>query len=130
MIKYFFIIAVAVGAVAWIYNFGYNRAQLEYELKIELLKRESAENVIKQQNEVKKEYEQKIQNLKNDLNNANALHDQRMHQLKLYKSRSTDLETCTRERNELARIGAGFENVADRSVKYLKSMIDNQEKKQ
>ena len=111
-------IALAVGA----YFFGFSVAQTEGELKLENLKKAQAEAIVAAQSEVKKDYEKKIAALSADLERVRAEHNNRLQQLAKFRATSRDLQTCHDERNRLATIAVGLEEVADRAITRLESM--------
>lgn len=120
---------VAVGAVvsliaAWFcYSLGYDRAKTEGELALEQLKLAQAQAVIDTQNKVKSEYETQIQNLNAALASARSDGADRLRQLEKFRGASRDMETCTRERNELAGLAVRGEELLRRADAYLGALV-------
>lgn len=117
-IKYGITIVLLVGA----YLFGYNKAETEGELAIEQLKLAQAQAVIDAQNEVKLQYETQIKNLNAALADARSDSANRLRQLEKFRSASRDMETCTRERNELAGLAVRGEELLRRADAYIEAL--------
>lgn len=111
-------IALAVGA----YFFGYSNAETKGELAMESLKKAQAEAIVAAQQEVKKDYEKRMQTLAADLERVRSDNASRMQQLAKFSATRRDLQTCHDERNRLATIAVGLEEVADRAITRLESM--------
>lgn len=111
-------LALAVGA----YFFGYSNARTKGELAIETMKKENAEAIVTAQQEVKKDYEKRMQALQSELARVRNSTDKRVRELERFKaSASTDLATCNDLRNRLATTAVGLEEVADRAISMLES---------
>lgn len=102
-----------VGLTISVYFYGFSVAQTEGELALESLKREQAEAFVTMQQEASREYEQKIENLAVELERVRTDHDSRMRQLEKFRAAGRDLETCNEQRNRLAEIAVGLEEIAD-----------------
>lgn len=111
-------IALAVGA----YFFGYSNAETKGELALESLKKAQAEAIVAAQQEVKKDYEKRMQTLAADLERVRSDNANRVQQLAKFSATRRDLQTCHDERNRLATIAVGLEEVADRAITRLESM--------
>lgn len=112
------IIVAVIGA----YFFGYEKAETEGELALESLKKANAEAVIAAQNEVRKNYEKRLETLTADLDRVRSDNAVRLRQLEKFRSADRDLETCRRDRERLAGVAVGLEDVARRAVTYLDAM--------
>lgn len=117
-IKYGAVIAL-VGAV---YLVGYNHAETEGELAIEDLKHQHALAVIAAQEKEKAKYETDIANLLSDLDRLRSVNDRRVLELERFRNADRDLETCRRERDDLAGLAVRGERLLQRAVSYLKSV--------
>lgn len=111
-------IALAVGA----YFFGYSNAETKGELALESLKKAQAEAIVAAQQEVKKDYERRMQTLAADLERVRSDNANRVQQLAKFRATRRDLQTCHDERNRLATIAVGLEEVADRAITRLEAM--------
>ena len=115
--------AIAILIVCWLaYDTGYEKAQTEGELAIEQLKLAQAQEIIKAQNKVKVEYNEKVETLNANLANARKLNAERLRQLQKFTSTSRDLETCTRERRELGELAIRGEDLLYRADSYLRAI--------
>ncbi len=102
--------------VAWAlsffcYSVGYDKAQAEGELALEQLKLSQAQAIIDAQNSVSAQYKTQIKNLNAALADARSDSADRLRQLEKFRSASRDMETCTRERNELAGLAVRSEEL-------------------
>ena len=118
-IKYGITIVLLIGA----YLLGYNKAETEGELAIEQIKLVHAQEIIKAQNKFKVEYNEKIETLNADLANARKLNAERLRQLSKFNSTSRDLETCTRDRRDLAELAVRGEELLKRADAYLGALV-------
>lgn len=104
------------------YLLGYSKAETEGELAIEQIKLAHAQEIIKAQNKVKVEYNEKIETLNADLANARKLNADRLRQLQKFSSADRDLETCARERRELGELAIRGEDLLYRADSYLRAI--------
>ena len=111
-----------VAAVAAVYFVGYSHAETEGERAIEELKHNHALAVIAAQEKEKAKYEKDIANLLSDLDRLRSVNDRRVLELEQFRSASRDLETCNRERGDLASLSVRGERLLQRAVSYLKSV--------
>lgn len=118
-IKYGITIVLLIGA----YLLGYNKSETEGELAIEQLKLAQAQVVIDAQNKVKVQYEEQIKNLSAALADARSDSAEQMCQLEKFRGASRDMETCTRERNELAGLAVRGEALLKRAYAYLGALV-------
>ncbi len=118
-IKYGITIVLLIGA----YLLGYSKAETEGELAIEQIKLAHAQAVIDAQNKVKVQYEEQIKNLNADLADARSDSANRLRQLEKFRSASRDMETCTRERNELAGLAVRGEELLRRADAYIGALV-------
>lgn len=111
-----------VVAVAAVYFVGYSHAETEGELAMEELKHNHALAIIEAQEKEKAKYEKDIANLLSDLDRLRSVNDRRVLELEQFRSTSRDLETCNRERNDLAVLSVRGEELLQRAVSYLKAV--------
>ena len=114
---------VALFIVWFSYDLGYEKARVEGELQIEVLKLTQAEEVIAAQNKVKVEYEAQIKNLSAALADARNDSAERLRQLDAVRNAATDLASCRRERNDLSRLAVRGEELLKRADAYLGALI-------
>ena len=74
------------------------------------------------QNEVKKDYEKRIQELTASLERVRIDNAQRLRQLKSFSNARTDLATCSRNRSELARLAVRGEELLKRADSYFEAL--------
>ena len=110
---------IVVFVVASIYLIGYKHAEVEGERAIESLKLEHAKAIIDAQEKERANYEKTIQSLISDLDRVRGERDERMLQLESFRSRETDFGTCRSQRDRLARIAVGLEDVASRAILFI-----------
>lgn len=103
-------------AVACVYMAGYYKASVEGDLAIESIKLEHAKAIIETQENEKARYEKTIKGLVAALDELRVKHDDRLHELEDFRQRTTDLDTCHRQRGDLARVAVGLEGVAERAI--------------
>ena len=114
-VKYGLIVAV-VGFVYWT---GYQHAESEGEAVLESIKVQHAQAIIDAQNEEKKKYEETISNLTSALDRVRGERDSRVYELESFRARETDYGTCRRQRDSLARIAVGLEDIASRAILFI-----------
>ena len=106
--------------IVWFsYDLGYEKAKVEGELQIEVLKLTQAEEIIAAQNKVKVEYEAQIKSLSAALADARNDSAERLRQLDAFRNTDTDLATCRRERSDLARLAVRGEELLKRADAYF-----------
>ena len=98
----------------FVYEKGYSDAEKDIELRINETRSEA-------QNEVIKEYEDKIKNLTDAHNRERGQYAQRMLELEQFERSAGSLETCQRERSELARLAIRGERLLIRAQSYLEA---------
>lgn len=106
---------VAVLAAYFCYNKGFDHGTAEAEAR-------QASAVEIAQNEVKKDYEKRVQELTvaiECLRNDNA---QRLRQLNKFSHARIDLATCRRDRRDLARLAVRGEELLKRADSYLEAL--------
>ena len=114
-IRYGITIALLIGA----YLLGYSKAETEGELSIEQLKLARVQAVIDAQNKVKVQYEDQIKNLNAALADVRSDSADRLRQLEKFRGASRDMETCTRERNELQDWRSEVKNYSSELTRIL-----------
>lgn len=110
---------IVVAVVATIYLIGYKHAQTEGERAIEELKNAHAQAIIEAQTKEQKKYEETIATLTSALDRARSERDGRLREFESFRSRETDYETCRSQRDRLARIAVGLEDVASRAILFI-----------
>ena len=113
------LIIVAVSAIIAAYVMGYSNARTKGRLEIERIKTDQAAAVAAAQEEVKKDYEQRMQSLSADLERVRNDNSERVRQLAKFRAADRDLAACRRDRDRLATVAVGLEDVASRAVSYL-----------
>lgn len=111
------LIIVAIGAV---YAVGYKHAESEGELVLEALKLEHAKAIIEAQENEKAKYEETVKGLVAALDELRVKHDDRLHELENFRASATDLDTCHRQRGELASLAVEGEQLLNEASVYLK----------
>ena len=114
-IKYAAIAAVVAG----LYLTGYYHAQTKGELALEEMKMAHAKAIIEAQEQEKANYEKRVQSLVAELNGLRNQYDSRMHELEGFRTRGVDLETCRRERSDLASLAVRGEELLKQASLYL-----------
>ena len=117
--NYKILIIVAVSAVIAAYVFGYSNARTKGRLEIERMKTDQAAAVAAAQDEVRKDYEKRMQSLSADLERVRNDNSERVRQLAKFRAADRDLAACRRDRDRLATVAVGLEDVASRAVSYL-----------
>lgn len=115
------IIIAAVIAIAGAYFFGYSNAETKAALEFEQYKNEQEKAANAAQEKIKADYEKRLENLSADLERIRNDNDKRLRELEQFKRRSVDLETCRSERERLASVAVGLEDVASRAIGFIKS---------
>lgn len=115
------IIIAAVIAIAGAYFFGYSNAETQAALEFEQYKNEQEQAANAAQEKIKADYEKRLENLSADLERIRNDNDKRLRELEQFKRRSVSLETCRSERERLASVAVGLEDVASRAVGFIKS---------
>lgn len=110
------LIVIAIGLV---YTVGYQHAQTEGERAIEELKNAHAQAIIDAQTKEQKKYEETIATLTSALDRARSERDDRLREFESFRSRETDYGTCRSQRDRLARIAVGLEDVASRAILFI-----------
>lgn len=117
--------AIAILIVCWLaYDTGYENARVEGELAIEQLKLAQAQEIIKAQNKVKVEYNEKVEALNADLANARKLNAERLRELERFNNADRDLEACTRDRGDLAKLAVTGERLLREAESYIRALRD------
>lgn len=106
---------VAVLAAHFCYDIGFDHGTAEAEAR-------QASAVEIAQTEVKKDYEKRIQELSASIERLRSDNAQRLRQLDDFSHARTDLETCRRDRCELARLAVRGERLLKRADSYLEAL--------
>lgn len=112
-----FVIGLFVAAIAAhiCYDTGFAHGTAEAEAR-------QAEAVKIAQNEVKKDYEKRIQKLTASLERVRNDNAERMRQLNDFSHARTDLAACRRDRSRLARLAVRGEELLNRADSYLEAL--------
>lgn len=112
-----FVIGLFVAAIAAhiCYDTGFAHGTAEAEAR-------QAEAVKIAQNEVKKDYEKRIQELSASLERVRIDNAQRLRELGDFSHAKTDLATCRRDRSRLARLAVRGEELLNRADSYLEAL--------
>lgn len=106
---------VAVLAAHFCYDIGFDHGTAEAEAR-------QASAVEIAQNEVKKDYEKRVQELSASLERVRYDNAQRLRQLDKFSHARTDLATCRRDRRDLARLAVRGEELLKRADSYLEAL--------
>lgn len=112
-----FIIGLLVAAIAAhiCYDTGFDHGTAEAEAR-------QADAVEIAQNEVKKDYEKRIQKLTASLERVRNDNAERVRQLNDFSHARTDLAACRRDRSRLARLAVRGEELLNRADSYLEAL--------
>lgn len=125
MINYIKLGAAALVAlfIVWFsYDLGYEKAKVEGELQIEVLKLTQAEEIIAAQNKVKVEYEAQIKSLTAALASVRSDNARRLRELGDFNNTRTSLAACRRDRRDLGRLAVRGEELLRRADSYLEAL--------
>ena len=114
------VLAAVILAAVLGYRFGSTQAQARHDA--ELIERLQAHQ--KQQAEQKAHYEKTVTYLTNELNRVRNVSNSRMRQLEKFTAARTDLETCARERADLAKLAVEGEGLLGAADAYLKALTE------
>lgn len=112
-----FMVGLLVAAVAAhiCYGLGFDHGTAEAEAR-------QADAVKIAQSEVKKDYEKRISELSASLERVRYDNAQRLRQLERFNRTSGNLETCRRDRSDLARLAVRGEELLKRADSYLEAL--------
>ena len=110
---------VVVAIVAAVYLVGYKHAESEGEAVLESLKLEHAKAIIEAQENEKAKYEETVKGLVAALNELQLKHNDRVRELENFRASATDLDTCHRQRGELASLAVEGEQLLNEASIYL-----------
>lgn len=110
---------VVVAIVAAVYLIGYKHAESEGEAVLESLKLEHAKAIIDAQEKEKLKYEETVKGLVSALNELQLKHDDRLRELENFRASATDLDTCHRQRSDLAELAVRGEQLLHEASVYL-----------
>lgn len=112
-----FMIGLFVAAIAAhiCYDRGFDHGFAEAEAR-------QAEAVKIAQNEVKKDYEKRIQELSASLERVRADNAQRLRQLNDFNNARTNLAACRRDRRDLGRLAVRGEELLERADSYIEAL--------
>lgn len=106
---------VAALAAYFCYEKGFDHGTAEAEAQ-------QADAVKIAQNEVKKDYEKRIQELSASIERIRSDNAQRLRQLNDFGHARTDLATCRRDRRDLGRLAVRGEELLRRADSYLEAL--------
>lgn len=107
---------VAALAAYFCYEKGFDHGTAEAEAQ-------QADAVKIAQNEVKKDYEKRIQELSSSLERLRSDNAQRLRQLEQFRNTGTDLATCRRQRDDLSRLAVRGEELLNRADAYIGALV-------
>lgn len=107
---------VAAIAAHICYDAGFDHGTAEAEAR-------QASAVEIAQNEVKRDYEKRIQELSASIERVRIDNAQRLRQLEAFRHTSTDLATCRSDRRDLARLAVRGEELLNRADAYLGALV-------
>lgn len=112
-----FMIGLFVTAIAahFCYDTGFDHGFAEAESR-------QADAVKIAQNEVKKDYEKRIQELSVSIERLRDDNAQRLRELNDFSHAKTDLATCRRDRRDLGRLAVRGEELLRRADSYLEAL--------
>ena len=112
-----FMVGLLVAAVAAhiCYGLGFDHGTAEAEAR-------QADAVKIAQNEVKKDYEKRIQELSASLERVRADNAKRLRELNDFNNARTNLATCRRDRRDLGRLAVRGEELLERADSYLEAL--------
>lgn len=112
-----FVIGLFVAALAahFCYDLGFDHGTAEAEAR-------QASAVEIAQNEVKKDYEKRVQELTVAIERLRSDNAKRLRQLDDFNYARTDLATCRRDRRDLGRLAVRGEELLKRADSYLESL--------
>lgn len=110
---------VVVAIVAAVYFMGYNHAESEGEAILESLKLDHAKAIIEAQEKEKLKYEETVKSLVAALNELQLKHNDRVRELENFRASATDLDTCHRQRSDLAELAVRGEELLHEASIYL-----------
>lgn len=106
---------VAALAAYFCYEKGFDHGTAEAEAR-------QADAVKIAQNEVKKDYEKRIQELSASIERLRSDNAQRLRQLNDFSHARTDLAACRRDRRDLDRLAVRGEELLKRADSYLEAL--------
>lgn len=112
-----FVIGLFVAAFAahFCYDLGFDHGTAEAEAR-------QASAVEIAQKEVKKDYEKRVQELTVAIERLRSDNAERLRELKRFNRTSGNLETCRRDRSDLARLAVRGEELLKRADSYLEAL--------
>lgn len=113
-----FVIGLFVAAIAAhiCYDTGFDHGTAEAEAR-------QASAVEIAQNEVKRDYEKRIQELSASIERVRIDNAQRLRQLEAFRHTDTDLATCRRQRDDLSRLAVRGEELLNRADAYIGALV-------
>ena len=97
------------------YDIGFDHGTAEAEAR-------QASAVEIAQNEVKKDYEKRVQELTVSIERLRIDNAERLRKIKRFNQTSGNLETCRRDRSDLARLAVRGEELLKRADSYLEAL--------
>ena len=108
-----------VVAIVLVYTVGYKHAECEGEAVLESLKLSHAKAIIEAQEKEKLKYEETVKGLVAALNELQLKHNDRVRELENFRASATDLDTCHRQRSDLAELAVRGEELLHEASIYL-----------
>ena len=115
-------VVVAILSVCWLaYSSGYDKAKTEGELALEQYKAAQADQNKAIQEQVRIEYEKKLETLNADLERVRNDNVERVRQLEAYSKRERSLETCSRDLSAVSVLAIEGERLLKEADGYLRA---------
>lgn len=119
-----YLIAIAAVFCLWLaYDKGYESAETEFNLKIESMKLDHANEIIKAQEKEKERYDQKTKELVARYNDEHVRYVERMHQLEQKLQSRGDMETIARERDRCFSLAVRGERLLRRADGLIEGLM-------
>ena len=116
----------AVGLVLYgVYQWGYSVAETEAELEISAMKEAQALAIVEAQKKESAKYEERIKNLVADVERLVANNADWLRKQDAFIGANRDLESCMRERSELARLAVEGRELLEQATVRFKFCANN-----
>ena len=122
MKEYFLVGGFLLIIAALSFNAGYDKAEVEYQLKMSELDRAHKAEIINVQQLEKEEYEKKTQTLVARFNSEHERHAQRMRELESKVRSGGSVAAITRERNECLELATEGESLLREAERFIEVM--------
>ena len=117
--------AVVAGILYFVYNLGYDNARTEADLEISAMKEAQALAIVEAQKKESAKYEERIKNLVADVERLGANNADWLRKQDAFIGATRDLESCMRERSELARLAVEGRELLEQATVRFKFCANN-----